>query len=202
MPGRYSVSLATRIDGEIIPVAGSMSFKTVPLATATVSDGDRAALAAFQKDVAALQRAVLGSVRAMTEASTRIDHLKKGIAEAPAAGDDMGRRVRELDTRLKDLRVEFSGDSTISSRSAPTPPSLVGRVGRVVSGAWNITSAPTTTQQESYGVAEKAFADLLPRLRTLLEQDLVQLEDDLEAAGGPWTPGRLPRWEESVRPAS
>ncbi len=196
MPGRYSVSLATRIDGEITPVAGSMSFKTVPLATATVPEEDRAALAAFQKDVAALQRAVLGSVRAMGEARTRIDHLKKGIAETPAAGDDMDRRVRALDVRLKDLRVEFRGDSTITSRSEPTPPSLVGRVGRVVSGAWNITSAPTATQRENYSVAAKAFVGLLPRLRTLVEQDLVLLEDDLEAAGGPWTPGRLPRWDE------
>ncbi|MCZ6834124.1 MAG: glycosyl hydrolase, partial [Acidobacteria bacterium] len=147
MPGMYSVSIATRIDGKITSVAGSMSFKTVPLATATVPEEDRAALAAFQKDVAALQRAVLGSVRAMGEAGTRIDHLKKGIAETPAAGDDMDRRVRALDVRLKDLRVEFRGDSTITSRSEPTAPSLVGRVGRVVSGAWNITSAPTATQR-------------------------------------------------------
>jgi len=107
----------------------------------------------------------------------------------------MDRRVRELDTRLKDLRVAFRGDRTISSRSEPVPPSLVGRVGNIVSGAWNITSAPTATQKESYSIAAEAFADLLPRLRTLVEEDLTQLEEELEAAGGPWTPGRLPTWE-------
>jgi len=32
-------------------------------------------------------------------------------------------------------------------------------------------------------------------LRTLMEKDLKELEARLEAAGAPWTPGRIPDWE-------
>jgi hypothetical protein len=34
----------------------------------------------------------------------------------------------------------------------------------------------------------------LAKLRTLVEGDLVKLEKALEAAGAPWTPGRVPEW--------
>jgi len=107
----------------------------------------------------------------------------------------MDSQVRALDSMLADLKVELRGDRTISSRGESTPPSLMGRIGQIVSGSWNATSAPTVTHRSNYRIAAEAFSDWLPRLRTLMEQDLAALEDELEAAGGPWTPGRLPRWE-------
>jgi hypothetical protein len=33
-------------------------------------------------------------------------------------------------------------------------------------------------------------------LHTLVEVDLTKLEKDMEAAGAPWTPGRVPEWQE------
>jgi len=35
---------------------------------------------------------------------------------------------------------------------------------------------------------------VLSKLRTLVETDLAGLEAKAEAAGAPWTPGRVPRW--------
>jgi len=35
----------------------------------------------------------------------------------------------------------------------------------------------------------------LEKLRTLAEQDIIQLENELEEAGAPWTPGRVPTWK-------
>jgi hypothetical protein len=192
--------MATRVDGQVQPVEGSMTFAAVPLGTATLGTEDRAALVAFQRDVAALQRAVWGASRALGEAETRIAHLKKGIADTLSSGqeaalDAMDTRVRALESVLADLKAELRGDRTISSRAESTPPSLMGRISQIVSGSWNATSAPTATHRGNYRIAAEAFSDWLPRLRTLMEQDLSALEDDLEAAGGPWTPGRLPRWE-------
>jgi len=33
-------------------------------------------------------------------------------------------------------------------------------------------------------------------LRQLIEVDLTRLEKQLEAAGAPWTPGRIPEWRD------
>ena len=44
-------------------------------------------------------------------------------------------------------------------------------------------------------IAGKAFEKTLADLQRLIEQDLAALEERMEQAGAPWTPGRVPRWE-------
>jgi photosystem II stability/assembly factor-like uncharacterized protein len=193
-PGRYTVSLAKRVGGVLTALGQPQSFETVPLGTASLSAADREALLAFQRKTARLQRAVLGSVRAAREAADRIRHIKKGLDDTPGAGPELMERVRELETRLKEQQLRLSGDSTIRRRNEPTPPSVAGRVGRIVYGQWTSTSAPTGTNRDAYRYASELFAPLLADLRQLIETDLEELETRMEAAGAPWTPGRLPRW--------
>jgi len=49
---------------------------------------------------------------------------------------------------------------------------------------------------EDYNVAAAEFGEQLGKLRTLVEVDLAKLEKDMEAAGAPWTSGRVPEWSE------
>jgi hypothetical protein len=35
----------------------------------------------------------------------------------------------------------------------------------------------------------------LAKLKTLVEVDMAKVEKDLEAAGAPWTPGRVLEWQ-------
>jgi hypothetical protein len=55
---------------------------------------------------------------------------------------------------------------------------------------------PTASHEESYSIAAAEFGDELAKLHTLVEVDLAKLEKDMEAAGAPWTPGRVPEWSE------
>ena len=51
--------------------------------------------------------------------------------------------------------------------------------------------------RENLGVVATEFPQVLDGLRELMEKDLAAVEDRLEQLGGPWTPGRLPRWQEN-----
>jgi hypothetical protein len=194
-PGTYRVSLAKRVGGEVTPLAEPVSFEARPLGLATLPAEDREAVLAFQSRVGRLQRSVLGAARAAEEAQGRFDLIQKALDDTPGADPSLATDARALEERLKDLVVELEGDSTIASRNEPTPPAIVDRVQRVVRGSWTSSSAPTATQRDSYAAAAQAFAEVLPRLQTLLEQDLAGLEERMEAAGAPWTPGRVPRWQ-------
>jgi hypothetical protein len=66
-------------------------------------------------------------------------------------------------------------------------------VGRIVGGTWASTSAPTATHRRSYEIASRELAAFLPDLRSAAA-DLQRLEQAAEAAGVPWTPGRIPSW--------
>jgi hypothetical protein len=101
---------------------------------------------------------------------------------------------QRLQTKLDDILVQLRGDSTKSRRNVFTPPSISDRVDRIVGSQWDTTSAPTQTEKDAYGWAADAFSTQLSRLHEFAN-DLEAFEDQLEAAGAPWTPGRLPEWK-------
>ena len=174
--------------------ATPQTFDAEPLGNATLPAPDRAALLAFQQKTGRLQRAVLGAVRAADEAQTRLDHLKKALLDTPAADAKLRDDARAIEARLKDLKTALSGDSTVADRNEPTPPAIVDRVQQIVFGHWSTTAAATATHRQNYDVAAAQFAPVLGQLRQLVTVDLKALEDAAEAAGAPWTPGRVPTW--------
>jgi hypothetical protein len=196
VPGTYSVQLSKRVGGEIVPLGNPQTFETVPLGLATLGAEDRSALLEFQQKAARLQRAVLGAVEVAGETDNRLRHVKAAIDATPAAGPELARRARELNSELADIEVELLGNKTVRSRNEPVSPSIVQRINRVVEAHWSSTSAATATHRRNYEIAAAEFAPVLERLRQLVEVDLAELERELEAAGAPWTPGRgVPDWQ-------
>ena len=194
-PGTYKVQLAKRVDGVLTPLGEARTFEAQPIGVTSLPAKDRSEVVAFQTRVARLQRAAAGAGKAIEEAQDRIDHLEKAVEVTPGADPKLYADLVAVAGRLKDLDVELSGDSTISTRNEAFPPSINDRIGQIVFGAWGSTSAPTGTHRENYRIAAEQFGPLLEKLRTLVEVDLKGIEDRLEAAGSPWTPGRVPTWK-------
>jgi photosystem II stability/assembly factor-like uncharacterized protein len=193
-PGVYRVSLASRVDGKVTPLGEPARFEAAPLENATLPARDRDVVLAFQRKTARLQRAVLGSVQAAEEARSRIDHIKKALDETPGARPELSDAARSLDRRLKDLLVDLTGDPVRGSRNEPAPPSIRERVEGIIESHWRSTAETPQTCRRSYEIAAARFGETLAGLRTLIATDLVRLESEAEAAGAPWTPGRLPDW--------
>ena len=196
VPGTYRVTLARHQDGEITALGEPQTFDAVPLNQGTLAAEDKDALLAFQRSTARLQRAVLGADAAAAEAEDRIAHLEIALRDAPAADPALAERLRDVESRLRDLLVDLRGDRVVRSHAEPTSPSILERVEQIISGHWTSTAGVTGTHRRNYRIAADAFDPLLERLRQLIGVDLVAIEDELEAAGGPWTPGRLPVWVE------
>ncbi len=195
VPGEYTVTLEKRVDGVTTRLAEPRTFEAVPLSLGTLEAADKAALLAFQRKVARLQRAVLGADRVASEARDRLDHLRKAAIDTPGTEASILAEILATQNRLKDLQEALTGDAVRQKYNEPAPPSIVERVERIVSGQWVSTSRPTSTNQDAYRFAGEAFSKVLADLRSLIERDLVGIEDRLEAAGAPWTPGRMPRWK-------
>ncbi len=199
-PGTFTVQMAEMVDGQITPVGEERSFTTRPIERATLPAADRQALEAFQRQTADLQRAVLGAVRAADEAQERLDALHRALLDTPGADASLLGEARDLEMRLKDLEIDLEGDSVVAEHNEPTPPSIVDRVQQVVYGSWGSTSAPTETHRRGFEIAGQQFSEVLAKLRTLIETDLAGLEGKVEDLGGPWTPGRVPRWSPPRQP--
>ena len=194
-PGTYKVALSERVDDKLVAMGQAQTFEAVPLGGEILSPADRAKMVAFEKQTGQLQRAALGAVRAAAEASTRIDYLKQASLDTPRADPAMRENLRSIELKLKDIQVALSGDPTIARRNEPTPPSIVDRINQIVYGSWYTTEGSTLTHRKNYEIAAAQFGPVLARLRTLILVDLAKVEAAAEAAGAPWTPGRVPEWK-------
>src|SRR5205814_444260 len=128
---------------------------------------DRVAMAEFQEKLARLQKATTAAEQTATEARRRLgrDH-----------------------SRLR-------GDAVMRARNEATPESISERVTSAASSLRQTTGRPTRTVMENYQIASDELAVEIPRLRRPVETDIRALEKQLDAAGAPPTPGRLPDWK-------
>ena len=195
-PGEFSAQLVLVTADGHEDLTAPQSFTVKPLGTATLAAADRDALLAFQRDVAALQRAAVATDRAARETSERLGLLRRAVRAAPGLdAAPYEARITAFEARLFDIGRVLSRDRTALDRAEFAPPSVMQRISRVVGAQFRATSAPTTTQRNSYAVASAQLGEMSAALRTLVEGDLAALEAELEAAGVAWTPGRpIPRW--------
>jgi hypothetical protein len=192
VPGKFSVSMAELKDGVWTSVGEPQTFIVESLGMASMEEKDRNGLLDFQKKAGELQRAMMGAGSASREALRHLQFIKKALLDTPGADPELGHQARELENRLRDIQIELYGDPIIWRRSEPISPSLIRRVSAQLSSTCPITE----TNKHNYEIAAEDFEKLLESLRQAVEQDLKKLEDKLEAAGAPWTPGRgVPKWK-------
>jgi hypothetical protein len=84
----------------------------------------------------------------------------------------------------------------MQKRNEPVASSINDRVQAIMEGERFALAKPTQNHIDDYSIAAGEFSEQLGRLHTLVEVDLVKLEKDMEAAGAPWTPGRVPEWSD------
>lgn len=192
--GKYTVTLSKLVDGRFTDLGEPQTFTTRGLGLAGVAETDAGAALDFERKVAGLQRAVLGAAGSIADTQKRIDLLQKALLDTPKADPSLAASLLSLEDRLKDLNERLNGDAVVSRYNEPTASSIVDLVQRVVEGQWSTSAAPTKTQRDAYATAAEAFTPLLADLRRLIEMDLKAVEQQMESAGAPWTPGRLPVW--------
>ncbi|HJZ56899.1 MAG TPA: hypothetical protein VKE74_18160, partial [Gemmataceae bacterium] len=113
----------------------------------------------------------------------------------PAAEEKWKEQVRALEKKNRDVLRALRGDMALRARNENTPTSVAERVGYIVTSQRLAIAKPTGTARESFRIASTELSEQLTKLRKLVEKDVPELEKALEAAGAPWTPGRLPEWK-------
>ncbi len=195
VPGKYTVSLARRQGGVITPLAGSQAFELVAEGPATRED--RLALAAFQEKLANLQKAMTATQDAATEAGQRLSSIRRAIDATPSIPSKLREETLKLEKTLAEINLAMSGDRIWRSHNEGTPASIQERMQAASSPTRGTTGRPTKTAMEQYQLASDELAAQIPKLRKLIETDIRALEKQLDAAGAPPTPGRLPDWKPS-----
>ncbi len=194
MPGPYTVSMALVSDGQTKPLAGPVPFETVALANATLPAPDRAELVAFQKQAGRAGLDHDGSERLADEMFKRLAHIARCRPPRPAPR-------RRCQNRRGSWRWSWirccspSAARKLGGERREIPPAAVplnDRLSAITYSMWRSTSKPTGTARTAYEILQQEFPPMLQTITRIHGTDLPQLEREIEAAGAPWTPGRLP----------
>jgi uncharacterized protein YukE len=196
MSGSYTVRLFQKLDGTVTELAGAQSFKVLADGTSSLSAADRAAQEEFQRKVARLYRAVSGAVHTADDVETRLKSIREALRETPAAEKLLGGAGDSFAGATRGILRALRGDTEMHKLNEPIPSSINDRVNAIMEGERFALVKPTQTHIDDYNIAAGEFTEQLGKLRALVEVDLAKLEKDMEGAGAPWTPGRVPEWSE------
>ena len=195
MPGTYTVAVSQCVRGEMTGLVPATPFKVVPLHNTTLPAPDREALFAFQQKAAELYRVVDGCISAAGDLKERIAYIRQASHATPGAPADIMKKAKKLEDELGAMLIAFNGDRTISRRNENPPTSISGRLRTMAYTHFSSLSEITQTEKDAYRIVKEEFAQYYDRLKEMIEVDAVALEEALEAAKAPWTPGRLPVFE-------
>ncbi len=182
-PGHYQASLARRIDGVLMALPGAVAFEITAAA-------DNNVLVTFQERVTRLQRAVAGALDAANTLKTNLAAMKRALYETPGAPASLINTATALEKRDDELLRQLRGDTVLRAHDENTPPSISERVTGILGGERRSSAGPTGTQIQDFEIAQTEFAAVLQQLKQLTEVEAKKLEQALEAAEAPYTPGR------------
>jgi photosystem II stability/assembly factor-like uncharacterized protein len=194
--GTYSVRLFQKVDGVVSELAGAQNFKVVTDGAASLSAADRAAQEEFLRKVARLYRAVSGALHTADEVEARLKAIRGALRETPAAEKQLSAAADLIEQTNRGILRALRGDRELQKRNEPVPSSINDRVQAIMEGERFALTKPTQTHIDDYNIASGQFAEALGKIHVLVEVDLTKLEKDMESAGAPWTPGRVPEWRE------
>jgi photosystem II stability/assembly factor-like uncharacterized protein len=196
LPGSYSVKCFQDVNGVLTELGPVQNFKVVTEGQSSIGAGDLAAREEFHRKVARLYRAVSGATHTAHEVEDRTKSIREALRDTPAAEKQLEAEADVIESNNRLILRALSGDTEMQKRNEPVASSINDRIEAIMEGERFSLAKPTQSHVEDYNIAAAEFREELGKLHTLVEVDLAKLEKDMEAAGAPWTPGRVPEWSD------
>jgi len=195
MPGDYTVSLSQFARGNWTELVSPQLFRLKTLGGVTLPAENITDMLAFQQEAQELQRAVSGASTLMQELNQKMQFIRKAIMATRVGKNELLEDLKAIDNQLYEIRKGMFGDEVANMLDKPDMMPIASRVGWLSGEMWGSTSAPTQTQRDALRIAGTEFKPMLERLRKIRSEGIPALEEKLERAGAPYTPGRDIKWE-------
>ncbi len=189
-PGRYTVSAAKRVDGQLTPLGEPQPFEVYSIVEPTLEGGTPAEAFAFNRRVDVLEGEVGAAMKTVEEGMQRVRAVRDVLLRTGGADPALGGRAYALGKRLSTLNDRLGGNALREMANASGPMSVNERLFHAGLGRVLSTYGPTQTNAQSLKLAEQQFAQIRAELKRIMGTELPAIEAALDAAGAPWTPGR------------
>ena len=191
-PGSYTVSLGVRLGEEIVDLGQEQGFEVVPLRTNSLSAASPAEVAAFQEQIQELYRRHESAKAATDEVIARLERIRETLKYRSATVEPgLLADTDDLWNRSRDLKIWLENDERRKLLNEFDRTSIQDRMQFLYYGVRYSTYGPNPSLEESAAIVEVELAQVESALAAIQTEGLPALEARLEAAGVPWTPGRV-----------
>jgi hypothetical protein len=134
----------------------------------------------------------------ISETTAKVEQIKQAIYATPGAGQELMDKARKCSVELEALNFAMNGVPAKAS-GEEVPPAQVplnDRLGSITYTHMGSTSGITTSEKQAYEILLEEFPPVLKALQNIVEKEVPALEAELNKINAPWTPGRMPVWNE------
>ncbi|MEE4191626.1 MAG: glycosyl hydrolase [Halieaceae bacterium] len=188
-PGTYTVSLSTRVDGKLETLGQSQTFEVESIRTPTLENSTQQDRVEFALQVDAMERSVRGSIKAIDDLVVATGAIKEKLMESRA---DLAlyERTQGIERQAKRLRDRLTQNTQRDEFGDPGPVPVLKRLQFAAGVPSAELYGPNQATRASFKIAEDEYAEVYRELEDLLNGQFNALQEELEKAGVPWTPGR------------
>jgi len=188
-PGTYTVSLSKRVNGKTTELVSAQEFEVERLRDGALPGAETEEVVAFWERTARLQRSVTAASNSIAALHKKVKGLKRAVKRTRSAPEELDEQWQAIRAELFDIEEAMSGNQSMNEVGQELPPTVQGRLRKVLTGIGNSTYGPTETHKEVLGFAETDYSDLRDRINVLIETAIPELEAAILEADGPWVPG-------------
>ena len=188
MPGKYSVTMYSVVDGKTQKLSQPQQFDVTPLRKGALPSKDYAETFNFLRGVEKTFKKVTAIQISVTNTLKKVKSMNVALAQSNADVGVMDEELSKLRDSLLEMDEELNGNRSKNEPGEKNNPTVYTRLytaARIASGS---TYGPTTLALDNLSLANKRI-DLIEKQLTANNQMIIDLSYELRQAGAPWVEG-------------
>ena len=184
LPGTYTVSMQSLVDGELKDLAEPVEFKVVQMKEGALAGASPEEMLTFLKDLRAMQKKVSIANIQLDQIKKRVKSIEIALKRSETLPDGINKQILDLKKEIAKIEEEFSGNRSKREIGELSDPTIYNRLG-FASGATGNSYGPTPAQKENLILAEKQLIPVKELLVKMTDITLPAMEEQLSEAGVP-----------------
>ena len=188
MPGKYSVTMYSVVDGKTQKLSQAQQFDVTPLRKGALPSKDYAETFNFLRGVEKTFKKVTAIQISVSNTLKKVKSMNVALAQSNADVGFMDEELSKLRNSLLEMDEELNGNRSKNEPGEKNNPTVYTRLytaARIASGS---TYGPTKLALDNLALANKKII-IIEKQLTANNQMIIDLSYELREAGAPWVEG-------------
>jgi len=191
MPGKYTVTMASKIDGKVKALAEPMPFNVKRLYNSKLNEASHAQVSMFWRDLEKTQGENSALKNQLKLTTKRVKDLAQALLRSQADVGTLEQQLEAIKEKLFKLNYRYGGSKVRGEVGVLDDHVTIDQRLFVASIGTGLSSyGPTPTHKESLAIAKSELKELTNELNTLISTDIAAFESALKQVNAPWVKGQ------------